>query len=132
MISAIAFAVFSVAAIGPAQAQVPPPQVPMQGGPQAYPQGYPQGCPARVTPSAQEIYGRMMRHFASLGLAPQQQQRIQSLVDAFSRMHPAGSPLDPTAMRQLHEQVRAVLTPQQLAMLEQEHQGHGGGMRRCP
>ncbi len=74
---------------------------------------------------------RIMRRFSSLGLMPQQQQRIQSMIDAFSRTHPAGSPLDQSAMRQLHDEVRGVLTPQQLAMLQQEHRGHGG-QRRCP
>lgn len=134
---AIAFAVLTLIATGAAQAQVPPqqpypqqpyPQAPVQG----YPQGYPQACPQRVTPSEQELYARFMRHFSSLGLGPQQQQRIQSMVEAFSRTHPAGSPLDPAAMRQLHDEVRSVLTPQQLAMLQQERRGGGGGgMRRC-
>ena len=103
----------------------------MQGQPiQAPPPGYQQGCPQRVTPSAQMLDERIMRHFAPLNLMPGQQQRIQSYIDAFSRTHPAGSPLEPGAMRQLHEEVRSVLTPQQLAMLEQEHHGQGG-MHQC-
>jgi len=73
-----------------------------------------------------------MRRFGSLGLSPAQQQRIQSMVAAFSQTHPAGSPLDPAAMRQLRDGVRSVLTPQQIGMLEQMNQGHGGGYRRCP
>ncbi|MEO6835958.1 MAG: hypothetical protein ABI231_08640 [Candidatus Tumulicola sp.] len=124
IIPAIAFVVLSIAPMGPAHAQVPPIQAP--------PQPYQQACPPRVTPSAQQLYERYMRRFTSLGLMPQQQQRIQSLVDAFSRMHPAGSPLDPAAMRELRDQVRGVLTPQQLAMLEQENRGRGGGPHRCP
>jgi hypothetical protein len=136
-ISAIAFAVLTMAATGPGYAQVQPmpgqpmPGQPMQGQPiQAPPYGYQQGCPPRVTPSAQMLDERYMRRFSPLGLMPGQQQRIQSMVDAFSRMHPAGSPLDPTAMRQLHDEVRSVLTQQQLALLEQEHHGQGG-QRRC-
>lgn len=103
----------------------------MQTTPQGYPQGYPQACPPRVTPSAQELYQRYMRRFSPLGLAPGQQQRIQSLVDGFSRTHPAGSPFDPAAMHQLRDEVRGVLTPQQLAMLEQEHRGGSGAGHRC-
>ncbi len=136
-ISAIAFVVLAFAATGPSYAQVqtvpvqPMPGQPMQGQPiQAPPPGYQQGCPRRVTPSAQVLDERFMRRFSPLGLMPGQQQRIQSLIEAFSRTHPAGSPLDPTAMRQLHDEVRGVLTPQQLAMLQQEHHGQGG-MRRC-
>ncbi len=136
-ISAIAFVVLAFAATGPSYAQVQPvppqpiPGQPMQGQPiQAPPQGYQQGCPPRVTPSAQMLDERYMRRFSPLGLMPGQQQRIQSLIEGFSRTHPAGSPLDPTAMRQLHDEVRGVLTPQQLATLEQEHHGHGG-TRQC-
>jgi Spy/CpxP family protein refolding chaperone len=120
---AIAVVVLSIAATGPADAQVPPPQAP--------PQTYQQACPPRVTQSAQVLYGRYMSRFASLGLAPGQRQQIESLTDAFSRVHPAGSPFDPAAMRELRDQVRGVLTPQQLAMLQQQNHGHGTP-HRCP
>jgi hypothetical protein len=131
VIATIAFAVSAFAVIGPAHAQVPPQAPPvMQGQPIQAP-GYPQACPQRVTPSAQELYQRYMRRFAPLGLAPGQQQRIQSLVDGFSRTHPAGTPLDPAAMHQLRDEVRGVLTPQQLAMLEQEHRGGSGAGHPC-
>ncbi|MGA8532781.1 MAG: hypothetical protein WB615_01590 [Candidatus Tumulicola sp.] len=123
IISSIAFVALSFAATGPAHAQVPVPQAP--------PQSYQQGCPPRVTPSAQVLYGRYMSRFGSLGLMPGQQQRIQSSIDAFSRAHPAGSPFDPAAMRGLRDEVRGVLTPQQLALLEQEHHERGVP-RRCP
>jgi len=136
-ISAIAFVVLTVAATAPSFAQIQqPPMQPMPGQPvqgqpiQAPPQGYQQGCPPRVTPSAQMLDERIMRHLSPLGLMPGQQQRIQSYIEAFSRTHPAGSPLEPGAMRQLHDEVRSVLTPQQLAMLQQEHHGQGG-MHRC-
>jgi len=102
-----------MAAPGPAHAQMYPQQAP--------PPGYQQACPPRVTPSAQVLYERYMRRFGSLGLVAGQQQRIQSLIDSFSRVHPAGSPLDPAAMHALHDEVRGVLTPQQLALLEQEN-----------
>lgn len=90
---------------GIAVAQVPP---------QASP------CAPRVTPTEQKLYDRTMRRFASLGLSPQQQQQIQSLVAQFSQTHPAGSPLDPEAMRTLRQSMLAVLTPQQRDTLRQE------------
>jgi hypothetical protein len=123
-ISAIALAVLSLGAVGPVQAQVPPGQAP--------PQGYQRNCPPRVTPSAQELYDRFMRRYSSLGLSPDQQQRIQSLIDGFSQTHPAGSPLDPEAMRGLHEQVRGVLTPQQLTLLDQQNRDRPREPHRCP
>jgi hypothetical protein len=85
----------------------------------------------QVTPSAQQLDDRFMRRYSSLGLTPDQQQRIQSLVGAFSQAHPAGSPFDPPAMRDLHEQVRGVLTPQQLASLEQQNRDRPKP-HRCP
>jgi hypothetical protein len=120
---AIALGVLSIVATGPAHAQMPPPQAP--------PQAYQQACPPRVTPSAQVLYGRYMRRFAALGLMPDQQQRIESLIDAFSRVHPAGSPFDPAAMRGLRDDVRGVLTPQQLALLEQQNHQRATP-HRCP
>jgi hypothetical protein len=62
---------------------------------------------------------------------PAQQQQIQSMIDAFSRVHPAWSPFDPAAMHQLHDEVRGVLTPQQVASLEQEYHGQAAP-HRCP
>jgi hypothetical protein len=127
---AIAFAVLSMGAASVARAQVPPSQQPPA---QMYPtNGAPQGyCPPRITPSAQVLYERYMRRFAPLGLNPNQQRQIQSSVDAFSQVHPAGSPLDQAAMHGLRDQVRGVLTPQQLALLEQQNHGHGMP-HRCP
>jgi hypothetical protein len=122
-IFAIALSVLSVGPIAPAQAQLSPAQAP--------PQAYQRGCRPQVTPSAQVLYDRYMRRYSSLGLTSDQQQRIQSLVGAFSQAHPAGSPFDPAAMRGLHDQVRSVLTPQQLALLEQQNHEHAMP-RRCP
>lgn len=122
IISTAAFLAFSFAAIGSAPAQVyqaPPPVVSQPGYPvQRPPVGYPQGCPIRVTPAAQTIYEHFMTHFSPLNLMPQQQQQIQSIVDAFGRTHPAGSPRDAAAMQEMHQRVRSVLSPQQLSMLE--------------
>ena len=153
IVSAIAFVALSFAAVGPALAQVagqvPPPRpypqqpvlqqpYPQQPGPQQpYPQQYPQqpysqACPPRVTPSAQVLDERFMHRFGPLGLAPAQQQRIESMVAGFSQMHPAGSPLEPAAMHQLRDEVRSVLTPQQLAMLEQENRNRAPGPHPCP
>jgi hypothetical protein len=121
IISAIALVVLSAGGTSPAGAQVP----------QAPPQGYEQRCGPRVTPSADVLYDRYMRRFAPLGLTADQQQRIRSMIAAFSQTHPAGSPFDPSAMHELRDQVRGVLTPQQLASLEQEN--HAREMpRRCP
>ena len=142
-LSTIALVLLALAVSSPAQAQVTPPQVTppqtTQGYPQPYPQqypqqnpqSYPQACPPRMTPSGQEIYQRFMRHFAPLGLAPAQQQQIQSLINGFAQTHPAGTPLNVPAMRQLHQQVRAVLTPQQISMLEQENRGRTGAPHPC-
>jgi Spy/CpxP family protein refolding chaperone len=122
IVSAFALAFFALAGTGSSVAQTAPAPPPPAGA-----------CPAQVTPSAQAIYGRLMRRFGSLGLTPDQQQRIQGLVDQFSQAHPAGSPLDPAAMRQLREQARSLLTPQQLAMLQQENEERGGEHpHRCP
>jgi hypothetical protein len=122
-ISAIAFAVLSFGAIGSAHAQVSPAQAP--------PQAYQRGCAPSVMPSAQVLYDRYMRRFASLGLSPDQQQRIQSLIGAFSQAHPAGSPFDSPAMHELRDQVRGVLTPQQLTLIEQQNHEHAMP-HRCP
>lgn len=100
--------------------------LPLTGTGVAVAQGAPQASPcaphARVTPTQQKLYDRTMRRFESLGLSPQQQQQIQSLIAQFSQTHPAGSPLDPEAMRQLRENLLAVLTPQQRDALTQENE----------
>jgi Spy/CpxP family protein refolding chaperone len=98
----------------------------LSGAGVAVAQGVPQASPcvphARVTPTQQKLYDRTMRRFESLGLSPQQQQQIQALIAQFSQTHPAGSPLDPEAMRQLRQSILAVLTPQQRDTLTQENE----------
>ena len=130
-----AFLAFSFAAIGSAPAQVypaPPPVVSQPGYPgQPPPVDNPQGCRLQVTPAAQTIYEHVMRHFAPLNLTQQQQQQIQSIVDAFGRMHPAGSPRDAAAMYDMHQRVRGVLSPQQLSMLERINHERPPMQHRC-
>jgi len=66
-----------------------------------------------------DITGRMMARLAPLNLSDDQKNRIQSLISTFQQAHPAGSPPDRQAMQQLHEQINAVLTPQQQQQLQQ-------------
>lgn len=73
-----------------------------------------------------------MRHFAPLNLTQPQQQQIQSIIGAFSQTHPAGSPLNVPAMHQLRDEVRGVLTPQQLTLLEQINHERPPAQHRCP
>lgn len=133
--SIAAFLAFSFAAIGSAPAQVyqaPPPVMSQPGYPvQRPPVGYPQGCPERATPPAQTIYQHIMTHLAPVNLMPQQQQQIQSIVDAFGRTHPAGSPRDTAAMHEMHQRVRSVLSPQQLSMLERINHQRPHGQHAC-
>jgi Spy/CpxP family protein refolding chaperone len=91
-------------------------------------------CRPHVTPSEERIYDRVMRHFETLALSPQQQSQIQALIHQYSLAHPAGSPFDYLANRELHEQIRGILTPQQLQMLAQLHaerRAGGGEHPRC-
>ena len=60
----------------------------------------------------------MMRMMRSLNLTAQQQQQMQSLMQQYRSAHPEGSPPDPAARKQLHEQMMAILTPQQQAQLK--------------
>jgi hypothetical protein len=107
----------------------------------AFAQTLPQGAPQcgqnhpRVTPSEQQLYSRLMRRFASLGLTPQQQSQIQALIGQYSQAHPAGSPLDMEANRQLRQSILAVLTPQQVEAYRQERQqqrSEAPQHQRCP
>lgn len=114
--------------------------LPMTGTGVAVAQEAPQASPcaphARVAPTEQKLYDRTMRRLESLGLSPQRQQQIQSLIAQFSQTHPAGSPLDPDAMRALRQSIFAVLTPQQRDTLSQENDQRraemGGGGERQP
>ena len=57
--------------------------------------------------------GMMMREFEKLNLSDQQKAQIQSYMTVYRQAHPQGSPRDPQAMMQLHEQIMNVLTPAQ-------------------
>lgn len=123
LIAGLSFAILALsgAIIATAQEQLPPPT-------QASP------CGPRETPSEQAIYDRTMRRFASLGLTPQQQGQIQAIVGQYSQAHPAGSPLDVSANRAMHETILGVLTPQQRDTLAQENEQRAdemSGHRRC-
>lgn len=61
----------------------------------------------------------MMRRFDALNLSADQKARIQTILQQFRQAHPAGSPRDPQAMASLHDQIKAVLTPEQQQKLEQ-------------
>lgn len=122
-IIAFILTILPLAGTGVAVAQTPP---------QASP------CASGVMPTEQKLYDRTMRRFGSLDLSPQQQQQIQSLIAQFSQTHPAGSPLDRDAMRQLHQSILAILTPQQRDTLSQETEqrraemgGSGGEHQPC-
>lgn len=111
----------------------------LSGASTAFAQVPPQGAPcaphARVTPTEQKLYDRTMRRMASLGLTPQQQGQIQALIGQWSQTHPAGSPLDLAAMRQLRQSVMAILTPQQVEAYRQEREqqrSEASGHPRCP
>lgn len=82
---------------------------------------------APTTPSQAHIYSRFMRRLAPANLTPQQQAQIQNLVAAYSQAHPAGSPVDRSAMRQLREQVQGLLSPAQQQAIEAARGSHGGG-----
>ena len=125
LLAGLIFSILALTSASSAFAQMPP-QAPMCG----------QNRP-RVTPTQQKIYDRMMRRFGALGLSPQQQGQMQSLIGQFSQTHPAGSPLDTEAMHQLHRSILQVLTPQQFDTLRQENEqrrgqmGGGGGGHHC-
>ena len=63
-------------------------------------------------------HGKGMRRFKNLHLTQQQQTQIKSLMDQFRQAHPRGSQPDPQARQALHSQIKALLTPQQLAQLK--------------
>ncbi len=67
-----------------------------------------------------DFSGRFMARLANLNLSDDQKSRIQGLVSQFQAAHPAGSAPDRNAMRQLRDQINAVLTPQQQQQLQQQ------------
>jgi hypothetical protein len=90
---------------------------PQQPGPY---QQAPGQRPNQTTPSAYRLQQQFARRFQDLNVTSQQQQQIGALIAQFSQSHPEGSPRDPLAMKQLRQQILAVLTPQQQNQYEQE------------
>lgn len=74
----------------------------------------------------------MMQRFAALNLSDQQKTQIQNLVSQFHQAHPQGSPRDPQAMKTLHDQINALLTPQQQQQLQAMHGNHDNGNGQPP
>lgn len=68
------------------------------------------------------FYKHWMKVLSGLGLSSDQQQKIQSPFDSYAQAHPAGSPDDPQAKRELRSQILAVLTPAQQAQFDQQMQ----------
>jgi Spy/CpxP family protein refolding chaperone len=67
----------------------------------------------------------------ALGLSAQQETRIRQLMQQFHQTHPQGSAADPQARQALHQQILAILTPQQQAQWKQHMQSwHGRGAMR--
>ncbi|HEY1882607.1 MAG TPA: hypothetical protein VGG51_06155 [Candidatus Cybelea sp.] len=83
-----------------------------------------------TTPSAAKIQHRWMKRFGHLNLSGDQQQRIQSMVDQYSQSHPAGSPVDRNATKELHRQIMGVLSSDQQGQYQQERQAHRAQMQR--
>ena len=74
----------------------------------------------RGTPSQAQLQHRWMRRFGNLNLSGDQQQRIQSLINQYSQTHPAGSPPDREANRELRRQMMGVLSSDQQNQFRQE------------
>ncbi|HEY4434278.1 MAG TPA: hypothetical protein VGM99_07725 [Candidatus Cybelea sp.] len=83
-----------------------------------------------TTPSAAKIQHRWMKRFGHLNLSGDQQQRIQSMVDQYSQSHPAGSPIDRNASKELHRQIMGVLSSDQQGQYQQERQAHRAQMQQ--
>jgi Spy/CpxP family protein refolding chaperone len=73
----------------------------------------------------------MMRRYSDLNLTDQQKSQIQTLMQNYRQAHPRGSTPDPAARKQLHDQINAILTPDQQAKLKADeaqfraqHQGN--------
>jgi Spy/CpxP family protein refolding chaperone len=87
------------------------------GGPQSSAAG--QGA----VPSVAQAYGH--RHFAfgwmgrELNLSDEQRAKMRQLMQQYRQEHPRGSAFDPQARQQLHQQMLAILTPQQRTQLKQ-------------
>jgi Spy/CpxP family protein refolding chaperone len=79
-----------------------------------------QPAPGASQPAEGHHRGGMMHMLQTLNLSQQQQDQIKTLMTSYKQAHPEGSPKDPTARKQLQDQIMAVLTPDQRTKLEQE------------
>ena len=77
-------------------------------------------------------YGhRFSRLLQGVDLSAAQEAKLAQLLQQFRQSHPPGSAFDPQALRALHQQMLAVLTPQQQAVVQQNIQRlHNGTMGR--
>jgi hypothetical protein len=83
-----------------------------------------------TTPSAAKIQHRWMKRFGHMNLSGDQQQRIQSMVEQYSQGHPAGSPIDRNASKELHRQIMGVLSSDQQNRYQQERQARRAQMQQ--
>jgi len=63
-----------------------------------------------------------MRLFQGVNLTDQQKTQIRQIMQQYRQAHAPGTPPDPQARRQLHDQILNVLTPAQRAQVEQNMQ----------
>ena len=68
--------------------------------------------------AARHRHNLMMQAMAGVDLSDQQKAQIQQLMAQYRQAHPAGSPRDRNARKQLHQQILAVLTPAQQAQFK--------------
>jgi len=84
--------------------------------------------------AAQPYWAFGHHHFAgewlrSLNLTEAQRAKLKDLMTAFRQAHPRGSTVDPQARKQLHQQMFAVLTPQQQSQLRANFQQMHGAFK---
>jgi Spy/CpxP family protein refolding chaperone len=90
-----------------------------------------------VTPASPTATHHHHRGWAAmaqqLDLSQQQQQQIKTLSANYKQAHPKGSQPDLAARKQLHEQILAVLTPDQRTKLQQlKQQWHTKRVQQNP
>jgi hypothetical protein len=82
-----------------------------------------------TTPSQAQIQRHWAKRFGNLNLSSDQQQHIQSLINQYAQSHPAGSPRDPGASRDLRHQIMGVLSDDQRNQYHQQMQARRAQMR---
>jgi Spy/CpxP family protein refolding chaperone len=89
--------------------------VPIAGLAQVTPAPYPTSANATPPPGSRQHghRGMFMEAMKGITLSDQQKTQIQQLMEQFRQQHPRGSPRDPQAMKQFHDALFNVLTPQQ-------------------